>query len=259
MESRNFILAATLTIASSVVPVGAEVLRYEIRGTVDTLYDGVGLLGSAERGDAFTLTYFADFSAGAYIGAAGGFGASNGLIGGTEFASDPFYPSIQKSPVSALLEVNGHELAFLGTSYGQVQYTQNWASEPYVGHGYSWADLGARVSGLSGIASSLHSDYSTATFGSIKTLGSVPVDGRSIYGSTSFSYDWGTGTDEEFIVSGSLTATGFSVAAVAPAVPEPENLDVAGGGAGRTGRPAADAQPRADGRLKAMTDRPVSM
>ena len=220
MESRNFILAATLTMASSVVPVGAEVLTYEIRGTVDTLYDGVGLLGSGERGDAFTLTYFADFSAGAYTGAAGGFGASNGLIGGTEFAPDPFYPTIQKSPVSALLEINGHELAFLGTSYGQVQYTQNWASP--AGHGYSWADLGAGVTGLSAISSSLYSDLSTATFGSIKTLGRVPVDGRSIYGSTSFSYDWGAGTDEEFLVSGSLTATGFSVAALTPAIPEPE-------------------------------------
>ena len=219
MKARSWILAGALTMGSCVVPVGAEVLSYEFRGTVDAIHDSVGLFGAAEGGDPFTLTYFADFSVGSYNGAAGGFGASNWLIGGSSFEPDPFYPTIQESPVSAVLEVNGHELEFLGTFYGQVRYTQNWLPEQFGGQGTSWAEFTAAAPG-SQITSSLFSDFSTRTFGSIDTLGSLLVDGSSIHGSTSFSYHWAEGTAQEALLSGSLTATSFSVT---PAIPEPQS------------------------------------
>jgi len=225
MGARSSIVAGVLTIASCVGSASALVLSYEMRGTVEQISDSPGLLGPAP-GATFTLTYVANFSTGAYGGVVGGFGGSNWLIGGTAFAPDPLYPTIQTSPVAAVLEINGKKLEFLGTSYGQVQYTQNWFDEQFGGHGSSWADFSAETRAdsdgalLSLITSSLISTHDDETFGSIDTLGSIPVDGRSISGSTTFSYLWAAGTAEEGLISGRLITTSFSVT---PAIPEPGN------------------------------------
>jgi hypothetical protein len=233
MRACNWILAGALTAVSCVVPVGAQVLTYELRGTVDQISDDAGVLGSPQPGTTFTLTYVADFSAGSYNGAMGGFGGSNWLIGGSAFAPDPFYPTIQLSPVSALLEINGHELDFLGTSYGQVQYTQNWLEEQFGGYGTSWADFSAETRAgsdgtlLSRITSALISPFSAATFGSIDALGGLQIDGSLISGSTSFSYLWAAGTLQETLLSGNLTPTAFSVTT---AIPEPQSWMLLAGG-----------------------------
>ncbi|MEC5385771.1 PEP-CTERM sorting domain-containing protein [Uliginosibacterium sp. H3] len=223
MQKSKCSLAACLTIASCLAPVQAEVLSYDLRGTVTQISDTTGVLGSPAAGTPFRLTYLGDFSVGLRNGGVGGFGSSNHLSGGTSLPADVWYPTIQISPISAVLEINGQALNFSGRYFGNVQYTQNWFDVQFGGYAYSWADLvaedrlDANSPVLSQITTSLSSLYSGATFGSVETLGSHVIDGSAITGSTDFRYLWAAGTANETLVSGVLSPASY----VVTAVPEP--------------------------------------
>ncbi|MDY0746010.1 PEP-CTERM sorting domain-containing protein [Paucibacter sp. R3-3] len=193
----------------------AQVLVYRLTGVVQTLTDPSGLLGAPATGTSFELDYRADFSLGMFSGATGGLGSTNYLMGGTSYPPDSGPPSLQVSPVSAVLSVGGHDLAFAGDYDGHVQYTQNYIGTLFGGYAVSSADYGAagRVGGVtSDVTTSLYSQYSALVFGPIDALGTVVVDGDAVSGTASFSWSDGTTT-----VSGTLLPASLAVAPV----PEP--------------------------------------
>lgn len=193
----------------------AQVLVYRLTGVVQALTDPAGLLGAPAAGTSFELDYRADFSLGMFSGATGGLGSTNYLMGGTSYPPDSGPPSLLVSPVSAVLRVGGHELAFAGDYDGHVQYTQSYIGTLFGGYAESWADYGAagRSGGVtSEVTTSLYSQYSATVFGLIDTLGAVVVDGDAVSGTASFSWADGTTT-----VSGTLLPVSLAV----DPVPEP--------------------------------------
>ena len=227
MQPLKCLFVGALTITSCLFAVRAEILSYEFRGTVKELSDGAAFFGTPAIGADFELTYLADFSVGFRNGGGGGFAGGNWLDGGSSFPADPYTPTRQISPVSAVLLVNGQELDFSGAYFGSVDYGYNGYNVPFGGYGTSGASFvaesrsGPDESLLSRISTGLHSPYTVDTFrGSIDELRSLVIDGNVITGSSSFSYLWRAGTSAETVISGSLTPTSYTVTVVS-AIPEP--------------------------------------
>lgn len=226
MRKYAWLFASVCAAASCGLTAQAQTWSYVLQGTVNELSDPGGLFGKPGPGASFTLTYLADFSVGYRGGGGGGFGGGNWLIGGTSFTDDVYAPSARISPVSAVLQINGHELDFSGKYYGAVESFYNALDEPYGGFGESRMVFAAEAhqgdSGplLSQIGTTLESPFSDMIFGgSIDTPMSLAIDGLSITGATSFSYVWGLGTPQQSTVSGDLTPTFYAAAA---AIPEPQ-------------------------------------
>ena len=203
----------------------AQLVSYVFEGTVDEISDPLEALGAHPTGTAFTLSYLADFSRGYRGGGGGGFGGGNWLYGGTSYDPVSYQPTVQFSPISAKLMINGHELDFSGSYLGSVYYLYNGYNEPFGGYGVSGASFDAQTRAGNGgpvvneISSSVGNPYSVDTFrGSINTPVSLSIDGHPLEGSTSFTYVWGLGTSVATTISGTLTPTRYTVAA---AVPEP--------------------------------------
>ena len=194
---------------------GAQVLVYRLTGMVQALTDPAGLLGTPAANASFELDYRADFSLGMFSGATGGLGSTNYLRGGTSYPPDSGPPWLLVSPVSAVLRVGGHALAFAGDYEGHIEYTQDYLGAQFGGYAVSWADYGAQsLSGgvTNAITTSLYSQYSATVFGPIDKLGTVVVDGDAVSGTASFSWSDGTTT-----LSGTLLPTALAV----EPVPEP--------------------------------------
>jgi hypothetical protein len=101
-----------------------DISTITIKGTVQSLTDTDGLLGSAAVGDPFTLIYEVDVNKGAGGGTAGGFEGQDWLTGGS--SPSPYYPTFSPdptSPVSAQLSIDGSTLYFDGAVAGLMYYS----------------------------------------------------------------------------------------------------------------------------------------
>ena len=135
----------TLAAAACAMPAKAQVLLYELRGTVDSISDSAGVLGTVATGSSFDLVYRGDFSTGWRTGAAGGGGGNSVLTGGSYWADPiPGAPNAANSPISAVLTINGHPLDFPGKYFGQVEYTYALDIFNPNDTGRSWANLDAQ-------------------------------------------------------------------------------------------------------------------
>jgi hypothetical protein len=214
--------AGLVMMAAGVSSAQAELVTYEFRGTVADITDSAGVFGSPLSGTPFTLTYLADFSKGMLNGGGGGFGSGIWLSGGSSYSPDPSWPTAQFSPLSAVLEINGHSLDFAGSSAGFLGYFRTWFDGEFGVTGSSSAQLYAYTvnpadgSMLSQIDSEIGSP-DIDTFGALDSPIQLPLGGITT-ASTSFSYLWGAGSDRETRITGNLTPELYTVAA---AIPEP--------------------------------------
>lgn len=265
MKNCKWLLAGALVLASWSTQAQAQRMSYVLEGTVEEVSDPAGAFGSPASGDTFTLTYLADFSLGYRGGGGGQLGGGNSLFGGTSYDATPFKPTIQFSPVSAVLTINGRELDFPGTYAGSVSYFNNAYDKLFGGFGRSGvsfvAETHAGIAGpvLSQISSSVSSPYRVVdlVMEGIDRPFSLSLDGHDFVGLTSFSYIWGLGTSNEATISGTLMPTTYTVAL---AVPEPATwVLLAIGLAGIAIRACSLSRPLRDSKLaqSAVADMPV--
>ena len=221
-NGKRLAAVALVGLAVGASPVGAQLVTYELRGIVEDIADTAGVFGPPLSGTPFTLTYLADFSKGMLNGGGGGFGSGIWLSGGSSYAPNPLWPAIQFSPLSAVLEINGHSLDFAGTSAGFVGYTRTFFDGEFGITGTSSAQLYAYTANpsdgtmLSQIDSAIGSP-SHDTFGALADPMRLPLD-ATMTASTSFSYLWAAGTDHETRITGNLMPELYTVAV---AIPEP--------------------------------------
>lgn len=84
MKTPRWLVAAALSISVG-ASAHAQLLLYDLRGTVDSLFGAADLFGSTNPGASFELSYLAEHSVGYRSGGGGAAGSSNYLTGGTAF------------------------------------------------------------------------------------------------------------------------------------------------------------------------------
>jgi|GEM_PF-3300764 hypothetical protein len=241
MKRYSFAILLTISTIAFQTPAHAkQYVKYSFDGSVSDLTDNSGLLGPYDDSTTYTLTYLADFSTGLFSVGAGGFGGAQSLFGGSSFPPEDFNPTIQFSPVSAVLSINGHDLAFSGSYLGSVSYIYNTFDIMFGGTGQSWAEFQAQdgdPASVSNIFTRIDSDV-FETFGAtgLDDPLDLVIDGVHITGGTDFSYYLPTLKTTAPSISGHLELDRFRVSVVdLPPVPEPATWALMIGGYGLAG------------------------
>ena len=197
---------------ASAAPAMAERFKVTVSGIVQQVTGSVALLGNPVAGDSYRLTYIADRSRGVYGGGGGGFGGEVYLLGGTSLDPTTGPPNLQRTPVTALLSVGGHNLSFPGQTYGEMEYVYNSFDIMFGGTGQSWAELVANdVNAM--VTTNIYSDRLQTFLVDLTHPLTVTVDGAYVTGLSNFAFVSGGER-----VSGTLTPLLYSVSA---AIPEP--------------------------------------